>query len=58
MSQPPRALPERVTVVFDGTCGCCTWSVRLLRWLDRADRMTTVPCQATDLSARVPVPRT
>ena len=57
MPQPPRSLPERVTVIFDGSCGFCTWSVRLLHALDHCGRVTTAPCQATDLAARVPVTR-
>lgn len=34
-----------VTVVFDGTCGFCTRSVRYLHRLDRAGRVTSIACQ-------------
>lgn len=37
---------DHVTVIFDGTCGFCTRSVRYLRRLDRHQRLTAVACQA------------
>lgn len=38
-------LPPRLTVIFDGSCGFCTWSVRVLRALDRQRRVTALPFQ-------------
>jgi predicted DCC family thiol-disulfide oxidoreductase YuxK len=38
-------LPERATVIFDGTCDFCTRSVRFLRRLDRRRRLEPVPFQ-------------
>lgn len=35
----PRPLPPRATLVYDGWCGFCTRTVRLLARLDRRDRL-------------------
>jgi len=40
-----KGLPQHVTLVFDGRCGFCTRSVRLLGTLDRSDRVRPVPYQ-------------
>lgn len=40
-----KGLPPHVTLIFDGRCGFCTRSVRLLRSLDRAGRVRAVPYQ-------------
>lgn len=37
--------PRHVTLIFDGRCGFCTRSVRLLKILDRHDRVDAVPYQ-------------
>lgn len=37
--------PDRVTVIFDGTCGFCTRSIRYLHKLDRQHRITSIACQ-------------
>jgi predicted DCC family thiol-disulfide oxidoreductase YuxK len=37
--------PRLTTLVFDGTCGFCTRSVRLLEALDRHRRVRAVPSQ-------------
>ena len=42
---PRKPLPHRVTLIFDGSCGFCTRSVRLIRALDREHRVTAVPYQ-------------
>lgn len=39
------APPPRLTVIFDGSCGFCTRSVRVLRALDRQRRVTALPFQ-------------
>ncbi len=41
---PPSSSPQ-LTVIFDGGCGFCTRTVRLLRVRDRESRITWVPCQ-------------
>jgi len=40
-----KPLPSHVTLIFDGSCGFCTRSVRLIRALDRDHRVTAVPYQ-------------
>jgi predicted DCC family thiol-disulfide oxidoreductase YuxK len=40
-----RRLPTEITLIFDGACGFCMRSVRLIRALDRDGRVTTVPYQ-------------
>lgn len=57
MPRPPQTLPDRLTILFDGTCDFCTWSLRPLAALDRDRRVTPVPCQAPDLIDRFPVTR-
>lgn len=44
-------LPTRVTLIFDGECGFCTRSVRLVRALDRHNRITAIPYQHPDAEA-------
>jgi predicted DCC family thiol-disulfide oxidoreductase YuxK len=41
-----RRLPQTVTVVFDGTCNFCTWSVELIERYDRDQRVQPVPFQS------------
>jgi predicted DCC family thiol-disulfide oxidoreductase YuxK len=45
--------PQHLTLVFDGACGFCTRSVRLLKALDRNGRVTAVPFQKTGTPASV-----
>jgi predicted DCC family thiol-disulfide oxidoreductase YuxK len=49
LTEPPRHL----TLVFDGACGFCTRSVRLLDSLDRDRRVTAVPFQKSGVPASV-----
>ena len=44
--------PDHVTVIFDGTCGFCTRSIRYLHRLDRQGRLTSVACQVAQREAR------
>ncbi len=44
--------PIRLTLIFDGTCGFCTRSARLVRALDRHDRVQVVPSQASGTGGR------
>jgi len=37
--------PRRATLVFDGRCGVCTRFVRVMKRLDRKQRVTAVPYQ-------------
>jgi predicted DCC family thiol-disulfide oxidoreductase YuxK len=46
-----RALPQQVTLVFDGGCGVCTRSVRAIKSLDRRGRITAVPYQKPGVPA-------
>jgi predicted DCC family thiol-disulfide oxidoreductase YuxK len=46
-------VPRRATLVFDGRCGFCTWSVRLIERLDRKRRITAVPYQKPGVPASV-----
>ena len=43
----------QLTLVFDGTCGFCTRSVRLLEALDRNRRVTAMPFQKSGVPASV-----
>jgi predicted DCC family thiol-disulfide oxidoreductase YuxK len=45
--------PPQLTLVFDGTCGFCMRSVRLLKALDRNRRVTAVPFQKSSVPASV-----
>jgi predicted DCC family thiol-disulfide oxidoreductase YuxK len=45
--------PPQLTLVFDGACGFCTRSVRLIKTLDRSRRVTAVPFQKTGTPASV-----
>lgn len=40
-------LPNQVTLVFDGMCGFCTRTVRLLKMLDRNGHVTAIPFQTS-----------
>ena len=40
-----KRLPQHLTLIFDGRCGFCTRSVRLLGTLDRDGRVKPVPYQ-------------
>ncbi len=42
-------LPERLTLIFDGSCDFCTRTVRFFRALDRHERLTIVPFQQPGL---------
>lgn len=42
-------LPERLTLIFDGSCDFCTRSVRLVRALDREGRIAIEPFQKPGL---------
>jgi predicted DCC family thiol-disulfide oxidoreductase YuxK len=41
-----KRLPHHVTVIFDGSCNFCTWSVELIERFDHDHRVRTVPFQA------------
>ncbi|MGN6562671.1 MAG: thiol-disulfide oxidoreductase DCC family protein [Thermomicrobiales bacterium] len=45
------ATPERVLLIFDGSCDFCTRTVRLLRALDHRKRVTARPFQQPGLPA-------
>ncbi|HEY0396630.1 MAG TPA: DCC1-like thiol-disulfide oxidoreductase family protein [Candidatus Elarobacter sp.] len=45
---PDGALIGRRFVIFDGSCGFCTWSVRWVRSWDPSRRLTYVPYQALE----------
>ena len=49
----PTERPSRLTLVFDGACGFCTRSVRLLEALDRDRRVRAVPFQKGGVPASV-----
>lgn len=44
--------PDHVTVIFDGTCGFCTRSIRYLHRLDRHQRLTSIACQVAQREGR------
>jgi len=48
----PADVPARITVVFDGQCGMCTRSARLLSRLDRRDAVEIVAAQAAGVRQR------
>lgn len=50
--QLPDAVPEAVTVVFDGFCGMCTRSARLLTRLDRSGGVEIAAAQASGTRTR------
>lgn len=41
-----KQLPDRITLIFDGTCDFCTWSAQLIERLDRRHRVRLVPFQS------------
>ena len=45
----------RATVVYDGQCGICRRSARILRRWDRDDRLELVPFQAGEVMDRFPM---
>ncbi len=44
-------LPERLTLIFDGSCGFCTRSVGHVQALDRGNRVVVVPFQQVGVAA-------
>ena len=42
---------RKVTLVFDGDCGACTRSVRVIKTFDRERRIATVPYQMPGVPA-------
>ena len=49
--------PPQLTLVFDGACGFCMRSVRLLEALDRNRRVRAVPFQNSSVPASVGLTR-
>jgi predicted DCC family thiol-disulfide oxidoreductase YuxK len=47
-----RTAPPAATLVFDGDCGMCTRSVRLLRRLDRTGRVEVLAAQVEGVRER------
>jgi predicted DCC family thiol-disulfide oxidoreductase YuxK len=45
--------PRRATLVFDGRCGVCTRFVRVMKRLDRKQRVTAMPYQKPAVPASV-----
>jgi predicted DCC family thiol-disulfide oxidoreductase YuxK len=43
--EQPGHVPDRVTLIFDGSCGFCTRCVRFVRAFDRHGRVTALPFQ-------------
>lgn len=39
---------DTLTVIFDGRCRVCAWTIRTLGNLDRHHRLTIVPCQGIE----------
>ncbi len=39
---------DTLTVIFDGRCRVCAWTIRTLGNLDRHHRLTMVPCQGIE----------
>lgn len=48
-------VPNRVDLVFDGYCGFCTRSVRIIRRIDRHDRVNVFAVQAAGTHQRTGV---
>lgn len=48
-------VPNRVDLVFDGYCGFCTRSVRIIRRIDRHDRVNVLAGQAAGTHQRTGV---
>ncbi|HZB10956.1 MAG TPA: DUF393 domain-containing protein [Rubrobacter sp.] len=46
-------MPRRATLVFDGRCGVCTRFVRVMKRLDRKQRVTALPYQKPGAPASV-----
>lgn len=38
-------MSDKLTVIFDGRCRVCAWTIRTLGDLDRHHRLEMVPCQ-------------
>lgn len=51
------SLPSSLTVIFDGYCGMCTFTVERLLSRDHDERLTVVPCQSTSGMTRFHVSR-
>lgn len=47
-----KRLPDRITVIFDGSCDFCTWTIQQLDWLDRHRRVEFLPFQQPGVLAR------
>lgn len=45
MFEMMKRLPNQITVVFDGSCDFCTWTIEQLTWLDRRQRVRVLPFQ-------------
>lgn len=39
---------DRLTVIFDGRCRVCSRTIRMLKDLDRHDRLHMIPCQSAE----------
>jgi predicted DCC family thiol-disulfide oxidoreductase YuxK len=52
LGQMPRSVPDLVTVVFDGHCGMCTRSARMLTRLDRRGAVEIAASQAPGVRER------
>ncbi|MDX2378182.1 MAG: DUF393 domain-containing protein [Acidimicrobiia bacterium] len=52
LGELPRPVPEMVTVVFDGNCGMCTRSARLLSRIDRRNAVEIAASQAPGVRDR------
>ncbi len=48
----PRSVPDMVTIVFDGHCGMCTRSARLLTRIDRRGAVEIAASQAPGVRER------
>jgi predicted DCC family thiol-disulfide oxidoreductase YuxK len=46
-------VPRRATLIFDGRCGVCTRFVRVVKRLDRNQRVTSVPYQKPGVPASI-----
>lgn len=45
------SLPTTATIIFDGSCNFCTWSVELVQRFDRHQRLHAVPFQGPGVLA-------
>lgn len=49
--------PVRLTLLFDGYCGFCTWAAHWLASHDRSGQLRVAPCQSNDLRGPTGVSR-